>query len=277
MLQNNSLIVSLSVSSWTGRKLDKQITNEVHTNHNAADDAGRYNKLLVSKQHTDPITKVSSKARTFHYENTLAWGDNNERLLPSANYFTYVSKMNELKGEFEQAVEAFLRNYDNVIDEAKVRLNGMFRQADYPTRYEIESKFNYRTTFMPVPDGDFRIQLSDSEVEKLKAELGLEINNRLNAAVKGIWERISDQLKRMRERLQDTEAIFRDSLFENLNELLVLLPRLNVTNDPNIAAITKEMQTLTADPNAIRSNPTLRRDTANEVDKVLNKFNGFFS
>jgi len=47
MLQENSLIVSLSVSQWTGRKHDKTITNEVHKSHNASDDAGRYNKLLV--------------------------------------------------------------------------------------------------------------------------------------------------------------------------------------------------------------------------------------
>lgn len=277
MLQNNSLIVSLSVSMWTARRLDKTITNEVHTTHNASDDAGRYNKLLVSKQHTEPISKVANKARTFHYENTLAWGDNNERLLPAANYFEYVSKMNSLKDEFEQAVAAFLRNYDNVINEARVRLNGMFRQSDYPTRYEIESKFNYRTTFMPVPDTDFRLSLNDAEVEKLKAELGLEISNRLSAAVKGIWERIADQLKRMKERLADSDNVFRDSLFENLNELLILLPKLNVTNDPHIASITREMVQLVADPAAVRTNHALRRDIANEVDSVMNKFNGFFS
>lgn len=92
MLQKNSLIVSLSVSQWTARRHDKEITKEVKNTHNASEDAGRYNKLLVAKEHTDPINKVAGKARTFHYENTLPWGDNNERLLPTKNYFKYVKK-----------------------------------------------------------------------------------------------------------------------------------------------------------------------------------------
>ena len=276
MLQNNSLIVSLSVSQWTARKMDKKVTTEVIDQHNAASDAGRWNKLLVAKEHTDAIQKIASEARTFHYENTLAWGENNERLLPSKNYFTYVSKVNEIKGRFHAAVADFLKKYDYVIDEAKVRLNGTFNAKDYPTRYEAEDKFRFKISFMPVPSDDIRIELSNEEVASLREAIGTEINDRLQDAVKGTWDRIKERLTAMKERLSDPKAIFRDSLFDNLSELIGLLPKLNVTDDPNITAICTEMRRLCVDPNSVRSNDNLRSQKAQEVEQVLNKFSGFF-
>ncbi len=276
MIQNASLIVSLSISQWTARKHDKKITNEVNSTHNASSDAGRYNKQLISKEHMDAIQKVASKARSFHYENTLPWGDNNERLLPAKNYFEYVSEVAKMKSEFDVAVSNFISNYDKVVEEARIKLNGMFNQADYPSSAAIIDKFSIKATFMPVPETDFRLNLSTDEIEKLKESVTEEVNNRLAEAVKDTWSRIKEQLSKMKERLHDKDAIFKDSLFGNLRELLNLLPKLNVTDDPNLSLACTEMTSLLASPDAVRANPSLRQIKADEVDKVLNQFSQFF-
>lgn len=276
MLQNSALIVSLSISQWSARKLDKKVTDEINISHNATADAGRYNKLLVSKAHTEAVQKITGKARTFHYENTLAWGDNNERLLPTANYMKYVQEMGMLKGEFDAAIAAFFSNYDAVIVEARIRLNGMFRDSDYPSKGDIQDKFAFNTSFMPVPSSDIRVGLSDSIMDALRANVETEINSRLGDAVKGIWERIKTQLSHMRDKLSTKDAIFRDSLFDNLTDLIELLPALNVTNDVNIAKICNEMKGLVVSPDSVRTNVALRITKADEVDAVMNKFKGFF-
>lgn len=276
MLQDNSLVVSLSVCIWSARKLDRKVTDEVNKSHNASDDAGRYNKLLVSKEHLDKVQKVMGEARIFHYENTLPWGDNNERLLPASNYFDYIAKMAEYKGKFDKEAQEFIDNYDKVIEEAKIRLNGMFREADYPNRQEIVNKFAFKNSFMPVPDTDFRIKLKEEEVQKLKEQLQTEVTNRLEEAVKDTWTRIKDQLVHMRDRLRNPDAIFRDSLFNNLKELVGLLPKLNVTNDDNLNMVCAEMSSIIVHPESVRQNPDLRQIKADEVDQVLNKFNQFF-
>lgn len=275
-LQNNSIIVSLSVSQWAARKLDKKITDEVNEQHNASHDAGRYNKLLVDKKFTEPIQRMAGKARQFHYDNTLCWGDNNERLLPAENYFDYVNTMNKLKSDFQQAVNDFLKNYDEVITDAKRRLNGMYNDKDYPSRLEIESKFGFKTTFMPVPDTDIKIAMLKGEVDKIKMDIENELTNRLTEAVAGIWERIHEQLKSMKEKFADEKAIFRDSLFGNLQELIELLPKLNVTKDVNIARICNEMSKLVTSPDLVRNNPSIRTEKFNQVNDILNKFGGFF-
>lgn len=275
-LKNKALIVNFNASQWTARKLDKAITNEVHTSHAASQDAGRYNKLLFAKDKTEPISKIVNAARTYHYECTLPWGDNGERLLTSAIYLDYVGKMSEFKNDFQDAVNHFLDNYDVFMVAERVRLNGMFKESDYPRKNEIREKFDFRTTFMPVPDSDIRVGLDDSEVDTLKIQIEAEINNRLSNAVSNVWERIKTQLSNMRDKLSDEKAIFRDSLFQNLKDLIEILPALNVTGDVNIARVCADMQGLIEDPNAIRSNPALRAGKAEEVERVMNKFKGFF-
>lgn len=276
-LQNQSLIVSLSISQWVARKHDKKVTDEVNTLHNATNDAGRYNKLLVAKEHTEAVNKIAGRARTFHYENTLPWGDNNERLLPTKNYFKYVEEMAKLKAEFDQAIAGFFANYNKVIAEAKIRLNGMFKESDYPSRSEIEDKFRFRTSFMPVPDSDIRVGLVSGEVDKLRTSIESELNNRLADAVKDIWARIKTTVGHMRDKLADSEAIFRDSLFDNLQELVELLPCLNVTEDAHIASVCNSLKGLMADPGNVRNNPALRATKADEAEAILKKFDTFFS
>jgi hypothetical protein len=278
MLQNTALIVTLSLSKWTARKLDKQVTDETNEAHGASKDAGRYNKLLANKEYLKPLEQVFNKTRTFHYENTLSWGDNGDRILPSVNYFTYIQKINELKIEAEKEIETFISVIDDIKARAKKELNGMYREADYPSKYELESKFNFKISMMPVPDTDFRVQLDASEIEALKKAAETEFSNRINKAAGEAWERIEKVLTHMKSVLNDPEKIFRDSLFENVRDLITLLPKLNFNNDPAINDVCNEMSTLLIDdPNNIRENAMLRKRKAADADKVLNKFNSFFS
>lgn len=275
-IQKHSILVTFSASQWTARKLDKKITSEVNTSHNAKEDAGRYNKLLVSKDKTEAISKIINAARTFHYTNTLSWSDNNERLLTTKLYFDYIQKMTEYKNNFEQEVNSFFAEYDNIIQAERIRLNGMFKIEDYPNKQELERKFNFGFTFMPVPENDLRLQLQDGEIEKIRQQVEEQIKERTLTAVKDVWNRIKDVLTTLRDKLADTEAVYRDSLFGNVADLLKLLPMLNVTDSTEISAITNEMQKIRIEPQVCRDNKAIRKNTVNQVDNILSMFSNNF-
>jgi hypothetical protein len=277
MLQEKSMVVSLKICKWTATKHDKKITNEVKENHNASDDAGRYNKRLVAKEHLEAIQKLESEARSYHYENTLPWGENGERLLPSENFQDYIAKTSLFKDKFDSAVIAFVADYPDIILDAKTRLNGMFKESDYPSVANIKDKFAFKTTFMPVPDADFRVSLSEAEISRLRSSVSDEITTRITEAVKSTWTRIQEQLSHIKDRLSDPEAKFKNSLFGNLRDLIDLLPRLNVTGDENIERICTEMSGLLVDPEAVRNDSKLRSEKAQEVTSILNKFDQFFA
>ena len=91
---------------------------------------------------------------------TLPWDDNGYRVLPSAAYMDHAEKMRELSNRFIPAVDALAREFGNLVEQAKVRLGGLFRPEDYPAPDELRSKFSFETKVMPLPDaGNFRVAL----------------------------------------------------------------------------------------------------------------------
>ncbi len=273
-LIEKSILVSLIISQWAARKYDKKVTREVNEAHNATD-AGRFNKSLIAREHLEAINKIVGQARAFHYENTLPWGDNGERLLPSENYFKYLESLSQIKNAFDTEVSKFAQAYPSMIEDAKRTLNGLFNASDYPT--DIQTRFNMRSSFMPVPDAqDIRVNLSTEEVNRLKDDVTNEIHNRFAQAQMSIFERIIEPLKRMQEKLQEKDGIFRDSLFNNVLELIDILPRLNVASDPRITELCADLSALYTDPDHVRNSKRLRSEKAEEVNTILSKIDSFF-
>ncbi len=272
-LTEKALLVNLTISQWTARKHDKTATQEVNTAHNSKD-AGRFNKILIGKEHLQDIQAIGNRARTFHYENTLPWSDAGERLLPSENYFDYINKLAEFRNEFEVAVNKFCLSYPSLIDQAKANLNGLFNERDYPLN--VREKFDLHASFMPVPDvQDIRVNLSAQEIEHIRKTMGLEISDRFANAQKDIYRRISEQLRHMHERLGNDENNFKNSLFENVLELVRLIPRLNVAEDKNISDLCEDLNSLYVDPEQVRTDKKLRSDKAKEVQAMLSKMDSF--
>lgn len=272
-LTDKALLVALSISQWSARKFDKKATDEVNNAHGATD-AGRFNKALVSRDHLQEIQKIANEARTFHYENTLPWGDNGERLLPAANYFEYTRAIATLKNKFDGLVREFCQSYPLMIDEARRRLNGLFNETDYPAN--VADKFEVKTSFMPVPQSaDFRLNLNAQEVDSLRGKIEDEIGRRFAAAQHDVFVRVADHLKRMHERLSVNDAVFRNSLFENLRELIDLLPRLNFSQDSRIAHLSQELKALYCEPEAVRNDVALRQQKAAQVEGILDRMSAF--
>jgi len=269
-LNDKAMLIYLNISFWTARKYDKRISQEIEDQYNA-DEAGRYNKILIAKEHLSNIQKIISAARTFHYENTH---DNGGRLLPSANYFNYVKSIQSFKDNFEREVTNFLRVYPNLKDEARQRLNGMFDEDDYPDVYILETKFNIKSVILPVPEADdFRVNLTDDEVEDVCSSIREQVEASTESAMKDLWKRLFKVVSHMSERLSDPENKFKNSLVENIEDLCELLPKLNITDDPGLAVAVNEIKAkLTKnDSQTLRDNDVIRNNTAFEAQKIMNK------
>jgi hypothetical protein len=272
-LNDKAMLVYLNISIWTARKYDKKISTEVENKY-GADEAGRYNKILIAKKNLSNIQKIISSARAFHYENTLPWSDNGGRLLPSANYFGYVKAIQCFKDDFEREVINFLRVYPDLKNGAKLRLNGIFAEEDYPDVYTLESKFNIRSIILPVPEADdFRVNLTADEVDSIKESLEQQVKDSTYTAMNDLWKRLFKVVDHLAERLSDPDNKFKNTLVENITALCDLLPKLNITNDPKLAEAVVEIKAkLTAnDSQTLRDNNVIRNKTAVEAQKILNK------
>lgn len=272
-LTEKAMVVYLNISAWTARKYDQRVSKEIEDKYDS-EDAGRYNKLLIAKASIHNIQRIVSEARTFHYENTLPWLDNGGRLLPAANYFDYVNAIQKFHDQYENEVENFIRAYPALKSEAQHRLNSMYDEEDYPDVLTLSTKYSFSTQVSPVPVADdFRVNLNDDEIEAIKASIEKQVQESTESAMHDLWMRLFKVVQHMAERLSKEDNKFKNSLVNNINELCELLPKLNITNDPELAKSVQEIEDkLTVhNPQTLREDKAARSETAVEAQKILNK------
>lgn len=277
-LNDKALLVQLTISQWTARKYDKRATREVATNHNAIEQAGRYNKALLPLN--DYLANVMTKTgliRNRYLNNTLPWGIEGTRILPSANYLAFMTDFRTLKGEWCALVGDFVGNYSALKANARTYLGSLYDDADYPHESAIASKFSIDMAVFPVPATDFRVALSAAETASIRSDLEARLNEAQSTAMREVWTRLYDKVTCIIERLSDPDSRFHNSLIENARELCELLPRLNFMDDPNLEAmrIAVESKLTAYDPSAIRADATLRRAVADDATAIADAMRTF--
>ena len=276
-IEEKAMLVKLSISMWTARKHDKRATATVEsTYHTTA--AGRFNKVLIAQDAIQEVSKAANAARSFHYENTLPWTDEGYRLLPSKNFDFYSAEMRKLKAVFERAVEKFSSNYNALVDDARVRLNGLFNQTDYPLN--IRSKFDFETAISPVPSkSDFRVDVGNEETAKIRADIEIRTKNAAADAHRDLYRRLAETVNHIADRLRDEKAVFRDSLVNNLIKLCELIPRLNINSDPELEKLRKEAEEklCLCDPQTLRNDKQARKRTARDASAILEAMGGIYA
>ena len=271
-LHCKAMLAKLSISQWTARKHDKSVSAEVERAH-SAHDAGRFNKLLVSKALLEPLATLAGEVRKYHYANTLPWNDSGDRLLTSVLFMGYTDQIREYKRQFAKKVSELAAAYPTEVQAARNRLGSMYDPGDYPDVSELYGRFDISIEFMPVPDAkDFRVDVSDEAADEIRNQITESVNLRMNEAVKDCYRRVREVVSKIHERLSIEDATFRDTLIENARDLMVVLPGLNITDDPVLAALHAEItELLMVEPTTLRNSPTKRKETADAADAILAK------
>ena len=276
-LNDRALLVQLSISQWTARKYDKKATRQVADANGTTMDVGRYNKALLPMNGLlDYVHKKSSHIRTKFYENTLPWGIEGTMMLPTSNYLQFMTDFRKERDEWNTLVGNFVHNYDQLVRDAQRQLGSLYDSADYPATSDIRTKFHMDMSVYPVPSTDFRVAIGSDELSRIQQDVERRVADAQTKAMQEVWTRLHDRVKHMAEKLADPKAIFRDSLVENAREICALLPRLNFADDPNLEAMRQQVEaSLLKHPEALRTDPDLRRDTAAEAKAIMDKMSVF--
>jgi hypothetical protein len=287
-MHNRAILVSLRISSWSAKKFDKQVSADAAAAHGASPEAGRYNKSLLPSTVSCAVSSKKSRSKTeqansyktlmtfiaavrvWHYEQTLAWSDDGWRMLPIKNYQAYTDGIRTRQHEFNSLLSDFTRDYPALREDARRVLNGMFNESEYPS--DVRSRFGFGLEFAPVPTGsDFRVALSDVEIQAISANTESRVAGAFEAAHKDAVKRLYEALEKMQTRLANPEGIFRDTLVQNARDLCDILTRLNVTDDSKLDGFRRQTELLAASTEAqtLRDAPDVRIDTANRAQSIL--------
>jgi hypothetical protein len=242
-LNDRALLVQLSISTWSANRLDKEISTETNAMKGVQRGAGRYHKsLLPACDLLDAIKSKASLIRTKFYDNTLPWGVKGIQILPSANYLAFMTEFRKERAEYERLVNQFVPAYPQLVLDAKQFLGSAYKPADYPDADTINDKFKMDMQVMPVPNDDFRVNIADSELERIQEEVQARVNQAAQTAMQDVWQRLYDKVKHLADKLADPASRVHESTVQHVVDMCELLPRLNFNDDPNLEAMRREVE-----------------------------------
>lgn len=267
-IKNECFTVSMSVGVWMGYRLDKETTAKVTTEAGAKADAGRFNKHLVPRDSLSDVVAAVSQLRSHLYSNTLPWKDNGDRLVTRKLFQDFMFAHEKLRNDFNAAVEQFLTvKYQTARDQAEFRMGDLFDESDYPSTTMLRHKFYVALDIDGIGDAyDFRLNTDESIIQ-----------SRITKAVGGLWEKLSKPLEHFAAKMGDADCVFRDTTVSNLRDIVEILPALNFTDDPELAALGERIRKNLAGYEAkdLRNNPVTRAAVASEADEILKSMKGF--
>lgn len=281
-IATSAMQVELNISCWNARKLDKKVSEEVDTAKNTKVKAGNYHKhLLAGNPHLDAVVKYAAKVRLWNTQQTIPWSDSGTRIVTMENLFNggYKRQLDDHKIEFERLAANFISVYPTLISAAAFQLGDLFDRDEYPEVESVAKKFKFKYSLIPIPtSGDFRIDIAEQAKAELVADYERQFTERLNNAMRDVWDRLYDCLSHMSERLaSDDEGkrkVFHGTLLTNAQELITLLSRLNVTNDPKLEQARRDLQAalVNTDISSLKDSDYVRENVKAKVDDILKRF-----
>ena len=283
-IKNHALLVSLSVSKPQMTKKDDKATRDAESANNAHG-AGQFRKDLYPKSLVQPILTVESSARAYIESVTYMW-TRGEYLLPTAKFMEFTERIGKYQVEFDQCVTAFLNNWSNVMQQAQTSQGELFDANAYPDLSDLKSDFRFRVNYRRVTDaGDFRVQMQDSEMDALRAEVEAATKESMNNMLRAPLERLKDVVERLHEVtgkgdrsvvnkktgvVDARPPIFRDSVVDNIMEEINLLHAFADVMPDNVLAIAKSIADTTPHPQQLRDDPEKRKEVNIQTAALLN-------
>lgn len=289
LLSTRALLVRPSISVWRGEITDRAASAATAEQHKADRHSVRTTKYLVPKEAIDPILSEAGSLRSFVRQETLPWRWDGVSLLPTDNYLHFTEGWRQHKAAFDGAVSSLLRGWHLHVLAGQRSLGTLANEYDYPAREEVAGRFSAAVEVFPVPDAqDFRAAVSESEAEAIRQQLSDYADAQLRDAQSYLWQQMQEHVGHIAERLaaygrDDTTGKitgkFHDTLIGNLRLLCDRLSRLNVTADPAIELMRRELEAKLCpyEPSDLRENDALRSSVKDEAERLIEQMKGFYS
>lgn len=281
-LDRKALLIKVSIHHPRFTKKDKRASKDVAVSNQSDESMSRVVKHLISKDAFKKLDKSLNKIMPYIYSKTLPWQDGGWRLLPTALYGEVEKGLRDLIEDANVHIDLFLKNYELYCKEASVSLGRLYNPFEYPKKEELEDKFKVDVLFAPLPTSqDLRIKLDEDSLNEIKKNVESNKIRALKESMNDVRNRIEKSLERLRDRLKadivtnkdgkEVKPRLFDSMISSVQDLIQILPYLNLENDPNVEGIRQRMENefMNLDIDTLREDKQLRDETANKADEIL--------
>ncbi len=278
-IHDKAILVKLVQHCWSGRKVDQIATAKVAKDFETKNArVGTYHKMLVPREYLEEETEIRRKAYIHHLTNSLPWMDGGVRMIPVTLLQDYLAAMRKFEASHKAAAQKIAQGYAQAIKEGMLLQGKLANAAEYPPADGIAARFGLDIIVMQLPStADWRIDVPRQQLAELKEQAEKEMQQLQQNAVRDLYQRLGDAVTHAKERLSDEKNVFRNSLFENLKEVVSVVAKLNFTGDPQLEAMRKEIEAKLAKQTAdvVRADPGLRRKVASDAAAIMKKMSSY--
>lgn len=267
-LRDKAVLCYLSISLPSQSKTDKSASHEVDVSKDAQPGSAKVTKRLFSKQSFGPLANAAQALRLTHYRLTLAWDDTGARILPLERCEEYLTRMTELREAFLTEAREFSDRLESTLIEEQARLGNLFRREDYPDHPLAQCQADWR--WRPVPEGDFRECGWSEEVAEIVATKARDdMENGMVRSLSDAYSRIKEVVGKLAVKLADEDGIFRNSLVDNIHEVVDSVEGLNIFNDCGLSRTIQEARALLVSPDVLRKDKDVRASTQQQAAALM--------
>lgn len=274
-ITNRIMLVALTVTKPQMTEKDKNTTREVAADKNASAQAVAVVKKLYPKHLVEPIQQVEGAARLYIDSlSTMKMG--RMAMVPMKLLPQLLSDIGVFRLQFQQAVTVFLNNLTNVLLEAQREQGDLYDSSSYPDLAQLRQQFSFEMTYVPMGDvPNFIDGLEESTRAELAAEVEASTRKSIADGQRALYERLGAAIRRISVQCNNPKGKIYDSLTGNLDEMLKVLPHLNLAGDPEFDRLCEQARSLVVHPEAIKSMPEVRENMAKTADDILAQMEAF--
>jgi hypothetical protein len=279
LLASNYLLATLNVRIWSGKKTDKNATQELLADKGAIANAASVVKSLLAGN--DAKLKETSAAftriRSYFYENSSPWTTSTvgamkgDRLVSTASSITFLGEFARLKKDADLILTEFLSEYDAAVANAQLSLGSLYDASQYPTKLQVAGLFSANMDLRPVPEAADFDRLTNVPADLatgLKELYERNTQTQMDNALSDVQSRLLSELERMDSQLSKVAAGEKTRLFKsmtgNLKHLVGMARSLNFVGNTEIDEIANTIEThlLQYEVDAYKDNAALARANA---------------
>lgn len=278
-LTERAMLAKLHIRTWHPHKLDRDISRKVADELGIDPKIGRYHKTLLKSDSLQAVWHHCRKVTDYHFRRTLPWFDDGTRVLPAKMFLDYSEEMRKNIAKFERLRDRFVEEYQNDVERAREQLRSAFKDTDYPSPEIVQAKFGMSLRFFPLPDArDWRVDVGEEYEKQIREGITEQMREVEKQAMEDVWNRVYEMVERLHDRLGNAKHL-RTALFSQAEELVDLLPKLNITDDPELNKMGQDirLKLLSTNIDTLRGDEDVRKDKAKAAKKILDSMSAYAS
>lgn len=255
-LASNYMLCSLQVRSWSGKRTDRDASDEMIASKGASKDAGAFVKNLLASAGAELklVHQHAASMRNFVTTKTLPWTASGEgakrgaRLLASQSAMDFLQEFKGYKQAYDIAVKNLVSVWDARVSEAITALAGLGDSTEYPSAAELPAMFAVTIDLLPIPtQTDFsRLNVPSQLAAALGNRHASMAQRQIENAMNDMRDRIIAELERinvqMSKHASGEKTRLYESLITNMQGLVQMARNMNLTNNPQLAELAERIE-----------------------------------